>query len=396
MTASSEVDLDRLPVTKQGLESLPAGPIRSSSRLPELDGLRGVAILLVLVFHGFFDPHFSSRVLSRLTVIGRMTWSGVDLFFVLSGFLIGGILLDVRQSSNYFKTFYFRRAYRILPVYFVVLGLFSIRFLHSTAGPLGGFSATVIPWYAYFTFTQNIWMAALGSFGAATMVVTWSLAVEEQFYLTAPLVVRKVPAERLALVLLAVIAAAPVLRTIIYFWFAHGRIADYVLMPCRADALSCGMLCALLVRTPRWWNFLLAHRSTLKKTACALFASLVVLNWWGNDFDAPMVTLGYSWLALFYTSILLITVSDASVWMRWILRRSTLMWLGTVSYFTYLLHFPMIDAGRRALALRSSYSSDAVQLLGGWLGIGLTLVLAAISWKCLEKPLLRRGHTHRY
>jgi len=397
MAASPHLDPSPLPAPKVALvEPLSPAPIRSSARLPELDGLRGVAILLVLLFHGGFDQHFSSHFLSRLTVFGRLGWSGVDLFFVLSGFLIGGILRDVRNSSRYFKTFYLRRAYRILPVYFAMLALFSLRFLHLTAGPLGSFSSSPIPWFSYFTFTQNVWMALVGSFGVGTLAATWSLAVEEQFYLTAPLVVRKISPSRLVLVLLVVIAAAPLLRTMIYFRFTNGGMTDCVSMPCRADALSCGMLSAWLVRSPRWWKFLLAHRSVLKMAAGVLMAGLVVINQWGTQFDGPMVTLGYSWLAWFYTSVLLIAVTGASGWICRQLRRPALMRLGTVSYFTYLLHLPLMEAARRVLALRFPYSSDGVQILAGWLGIGLSLVLAAISWKYMEKPLLHRGHAHRY
>jgi len=373
-----------------------SAPIRSSSRLPELDGLRGIAISLVLICHGVFEQHYSSGVLSRLKFVGRLGWSGVDLFFVLSGFLIGGILLDVRSSPNYFKTFYLRRAYRILPVYSVLLALFSLCFLHLTAGPLGGFSSSLIPWFSYFTFTQNIWMALLGSFGVGAMIVTWSLAVEEQFYLTAPLVVRMISPRKLVLVLLAVIAAAPLLRTAIYLASSNGRIADYVLMPCRADGLSCGMLSAWLARNPRGWNFLLAHRSLLKKAACVLFAGLLVLNKWGTNLNVPMLTFGYSWLAWFYTSILLIALSGGSEWMRRVLRRPILMRLGTVSYFAYLFHVPLMEAGRRLLALWFHHSFDAVQFFGAWLGLAMTLALAAISWKYFEGPLLRVGHNYRY
>ena len=100
-----------------------------SARIPALDGLRGVAILLVLLRHAVFgvssvqgiETHSRSTFLFLAT--GQLTWSGVDLFFVLSGFLIGGILLDVRSSPRYFQTFYLRRAYRILPLYFLVIGL---------------------------------------------------------------------------------------------------------------------------------------------------------------------------------------------------------------------------------------------------------------------------------
>lgn len=92
-----------------------------SRRIPELDGLRGLAILLVLFYH-YIE---SSPVLPGfLSVAGRLTWSGVDLFFVLSGFLIGGILLNARESPNYFKAFYVRRAYRILPIYAATLAAF--------------------------------------------------------------------------------------------------------------------------------------------------------------------------------------------------------------------------------------------------------------------------------
>ncbi|MGA7905778.1 MAG: acyltransferase, partial [Candidatus Sulfotelmatobacter sp.] len=106
---------------------LPA--IGSSTRIPALDGLRGVAILLVLLCHAVFELHPRSTFLSRLLIAGRLTWSGVDLFFVLSGFLIGGILLDARRSPRYFSTFYARRAYRILPLYMVILALFSLRYV---------------------------------------------------------------------------------------------------------------------------------------------------------------------------------------------------------------------------------------------------------------------------
>src|SRR2546427_2425433 len=109
-------------------------------------------------------------------------------------FLIGGILLDSRDSPHYFKTFYIRRAYRILPLYAVAATLFLIRFLpfHWMPGWLGKFSPTPIPWFSYLTFTQNIWMAGFGTFGVGAMAATWSLAVEEQFYLTVPLLVRKI------------------------------------------------------------------------------------------------------------------------------------------------------------------------------------------------------------
>jgi len=380
-------------------DSLPRPPVIDSSvRIPALDGLRGVAILLVLVWHSVFELQPQSPFLSRLLIPGRLTWSGVDLFFVLSGFLIGGILLDVSGSRNYFKTFYLRRAYRILPLYFLVLLGFSLRFLtpRSSAGPLGSFSPSVIPWFSYLIFTQNFWMAALGSFGVGVMAATWSLAVEEQFYLTIPLVIRKLTRSRLAILLIAVVLAAPILRTSLHLFFAHGNFADYVLLPCRADALCLGVLAALIVRTPESWQFLLSHAGVLRRTGGLLLAGVILLDFRGDQLGTPMVTVGYTWLAMFYATGLLMAATGASPILNRFLTNSLLRRLGVLAYSTYLLNLPLMEAMRRVLGLHFEYGSSKVQFAGGILGVLLTLLVAEVSWRFLEKPLLRRGHRHQY
>src|SRR5262249_37984358 len=200
------------------------------SRIPELDGLRGIAIILVLLRHSIFGPETSSRVGSVFVAAGQLTWSGVDLFFVLSGFLIGGILLDARNSPRYFRTFYARRFFRIFPLYFVVTGLFLLRHLpfRMQTSALGDVSALTIPWWSYVTLTQNFWMVQLGWYGPLFMSVTWSLAVEEQFYLTVPCLIRKVSIRRLPIVLGAIIAGAVLLRTWLFYRYSHGAFAGYV------------------------------------------------------------------------------------------------------------------------------------------------------------------------
>ena len=146
-----------------------------SARIPALDGLRGIAIGLVLLRHAIFgvtsvegiETH--SPFTSALVACGQLTWSGVDLFFVLSGFLIGGILLDARPSPRYFQTFYIRRAYRILPLYLVVVGLSLVPHLFAEFSPARAAHTSPLPfpWWAYATFTQNFWMAHVGRFGPA-------------------------------------------------------------------------------------------------------------------------------------------------------------------------------------------------------------------------------------
>jgi peptidoglycan/LPS O-acetylase OafA/YrhL len=368
-----------------------------SVRIPALDGLRGIAILLVLMRHSIFGMETNSKFLSKLLAAGQLSWSGVDLFFVLSGFLIGGILLDARESPRYFKTFYIRRAYRIFPLYAAVTFLFLFRHLpfHFLPGSLGDTSPLAIPWAAYVTLTQNFWMVHLGWYGAMAMAVTWSLAVEEQFYLTIPLLVRKIHPSRLLYVLVAVVAVAPVLRTLLRFTLPHGDFACYVLMPCRADALCLGVLAAMLVRNQRGWNLLMTKRNLLYGITAALFAGVAFMTYAGySQFSLPMTTLGYSWLALFYTCCLLIAVSTSAGSVQNVLRTGWLMGLGTLAYCSYLVHMPAIEAGRRLLGFR--FSPAAAYLPGGLLGAGLTLLIAALSWRLFEKPLLRRGHMYHY
>ena len=159
-----------------------------SHRVPELDGIRGTAILVVVIFHWIALPgvYILPERLERLLSFG---WSGVDLFFVLSGFLIGGILFDARDATNYFKVFYMRRFYRILPLYGAIcLSTVAIFYVHlSTHAWL--FDRAKIPWYAYLTFGQNFWIVTFRTLGNWPLAVTWSLAVEEQFYLTLPFVI---------------------------------------------------------------------------------------------------------------------------------------------------------------------------------------------------------------
>ena len=219
-------------------------------RIPELDGLRGAAILLVLLWH--YVPGIltdaSARVLTVANAAIRFAWSGVDLFFVLSGFLIGGILLDHRESPNYFRTFYARRAYRILPAYAATLLAFLVLSHVGRLQPVNWLFERPMPLWSYLTFTQNYTMARAGSFGALWLGMTWSLAVEEQFYAVLPLAVRIVPRRRLWVALVAMAIAAPITRVVLSATDPHWSTSCYVWMPARADALMLGVLVALAQR----------------------------------------------------------------------------------------------------------------------------------------------------
>ena len=384
----------------------PGGGRDWSVRIPALDGLRGIAILLVLLRHSIFgvgtvlagEPR--SRLIAGLLAAGQLTWSGVDLFFVLSGFLIGGILLDARDSPRYFQTFYLRRSYRILPLYFVAMGV--LLFTHLPwyallAGP-GRFRPLEIPSWAYTTFTQNFWMARLGTFGLISASVTWSLAIEEQFYLTVPLLIRRIQIRYLPAVLVAVIVGAPLIRVLIRSMFRdNGGIACYVLTPARADALSLGVLCALLVRRRRVWDWLVMRRGLLRATTYALFCGLAFMTYRGYDaLSVAMTTWGYSWLAVFYSGFLLLALTETGGWFERVLRNRVLGRFGTLAYCLYLIHIPVMQSFRHPLSRWLPESPAIWWILGGILGAGAAIAIASLSWKYFEKPLLTRGHRYEY
>jgi peptidoglycan/LPS O-acetylase OafA/YrhL len=264
---------------------------QSSVRMPELDGLRGIAIFLVLIWHyalGTFVLEPGSTAAYALACL-RLTWSGVDLFFVLSGFLIGGILIDNQKSNNYFKVFYARRVCRIFPLYFYWLLLFCgllftahLLFLPNLAWLLADpvkmaanpanleLPPDPLPLWSYATFSQNFLMTYRNTMGPNWMGITWSLAVEEQFYCALPFIIRYLEPRKLPWFLVGFILAAPLLRVSLSFSFSSGPLAAYVLTPCRADALLLGALCAWVVRQQQIAQLLADHTK-------ALYAAFVIL-----------------------------------------------------------------------------------------------------------------------
>jgi len=333
-----------------------------------LDGVRGVAILQVLVWH-YFAPLLDESGFRGASLLG-MTWTGVDLFFCLSGFLIGGIVIDQRKSSNFYQVFYARRALRILPLY-LLLVLGDVLLTRSLDGG-----------WAYATFTQNFWWAAQGHWGPTGTVVTWSLAVEEQFYLILPILIRLCPPRRLTLVLAGLICAAPALRGLAVATYGN-RFCAYLLFPCRMDALLIGVVAAWVIRQPGLVRKLQSLRSAQTVLLLVLwcgFGSLLLGRY--SMFSRVMQSVGYSWIALTYGATLLCIV------LRTEYTETSTKWLplfpsaGLGAYSIYLFHLPML------VILDHFYQSKLPTRLGA---VALVFVLATVSWRFIEMPLIEFG-----
>jgi peptidoglycan/LPS O-acetylase OafA/YrhL len=370
-------------------------------RIPELDGLRGIAISLVIILHYFTAALMVHRPhpLAYLQIATRLSWSGVDLFFILSGFLIGGILLDARPSASYFKVFYLRRFCRIFPIYFIFLGIvaFGYWFIYpshrSTMDWLFGYP---MRWYSYPTFTQNLWMTKWNYIGPVSLSITWSLAVEEQFYLTLPALIRFVRSSVLPYVLGAGILAAPLLRIALIIWRPQAQTALYVLLPCRMDALLLGVLAAYFFRKPGFVQAMYARRKSLWTLFALLAAGLVYFTTTSNFFSIPMATVGYDWLALFYLTALILALVHSQSWLARMLRWRWLMSFATIAYGAYLFHYLIYGLCMAYLRDAEGGLQNIPDLLVTLFALALTIVLTTLSWRYFEKPIVRWGHRLKY
>lgn len=374
----------------------------SSARIPELDGLRGLAIGMVLLFHYVFlimqVPPGSAA--AYILAAGRLTWSGVDLFFVLSGFLIGGILLDARDSSNYFRVFYTRRFFRIIPIYALFLCGFFAFLLLIRAGKAPAFVGVPqnnIPWAAYAVFLQNFWMVGKNTLGMIVLSVTWSLAIEEQFYLTLPAVIRFLHPRRLLPVVVVGIVSAPVLRVLLrHFWPANS-LSYWALMPCRADALLLGVLGAIFLRNPFYRDWLEKNYRFMRILLFLLASGTAFLTLKASgERDPLMSSVGLTWLAMLYLCVLLYALTQRRSLLSSFLRTKWLGWLGTIAYGTYLLHTFVLLIVSEPFWSKPMQTNRFSDLWVSGLALVITLAICRFSWLYFEKPFVKLGHRANY
>jgi peptidoglycan/LPS O-acetylase OafA/YrhL len=367
-----------LPSLNPGLRSQIVRP-----HMPELDTLRGLAVLLVLLFHGFGFRYGLTGLtgIPRLLVASTLPgWAGVNLFFILSGFLITGILVDTRYRSDYFRSFYTRRALRILPLYYAVLVLLlalsrSGLILRPVSWPFIGLSAI---------FLSNV-TELLGV--PMQMGVLWSLAVEEHFYLIWPCAARRLSRLGLAALAAAVCIACPLLRL---YYHLHGYYAPTSYTWLCADGLAMGALLGLLVRA-EWCT---RHRLT-QISAAATTVSLVLLALRLASAGTQVFTAVFRETAVdlfFFGIVSSALLIGTSPW-RAVVNRRFLQFLGRISYGVYLIHmliFDLVDhAWARWVPAFHPRGNFGLMLLRFGIAAVLTLLAATLSRRYFEEPFLR-------
>ncbi|WP_163861550.1 acyltransferase family protein [Myxococcus eversor] len=379
------------------MTTVPPEPLRLSAHLPALDGLRGVAVLLVIAYHSLGEIRTAS-----IGGLFQMGWAGVDLFFVLSGFLITRILLQTRERGGYFRAFYMRRALRIWPLYFVMLA-----FVFGLMGgllPAMAFDTQRYPWTLYALYLQNVW---LPDFGPPPLNVTWSLAIEEQFYLVWPLLVFFLGPGQLRVLLWTLVLLSPIARHAALSMGASPHLL-YTFPLFHLEGLALGGLLALGVVDGRYTAESLARWGRRLAAPVLLMAfglGTVFFNrehsihtpealqgMGGPLFRALLVSGLYTWVAVGFASLLGWVLTGRVQVLQRVLQWGPLRFMGQISYGLYLFHafvFPVSAHYLRPVFSRLIPSSVAATALSFLFEYAVLLALAVLSWRFFERPLLR-------
>lgn len=380
-----------LPVVGSGSgRSASEAAVRESNplagRVPELDGFRAIAVWMVLGSHligGWALPDGALAGMPRPVLwVLEKGWLGVDLFFVLSGLLITGILFDSRERPGYYRNFYGRRFLRIIPLYMAVIAITFLAYRH----PVAYFLISIL-------FLANL-ASVIGIATPHGPGVFWSLAVEEHFYLGWPLLVRRLSRRSLVWVLFAIVGVSPVLRGSAVAMGFDAELIVYPLSVFRFDGMALGALLAIWIRSPES-----SVRRSLQLAGAMLAVSLIIVVC-GIPFGVMgtktvgSTALRYTHMQMFFASAVLASLALSGTAWTAVLRTPFLRVSSDLSYCIYLIHLSVGDGYHWLL---KELQIDVTRLTGprGALlcqtvfVLGATFGLAALSKRYLEEPCLR-------
>lgn len=355
----------------------------ASLHIPALDGLRGVAILLVVFYHLANSLEGEFGYGNLLLSVAKIGWIGVDLFFVLSGFLITGILYDSKtsKSTNYFKKFYMRRLLRIFPLYYGILVLFAIYY---TIWPNSGLHGHDNPAWIWI-FMTNFVMSWGGAFGVLDHF--WSLAVEEHFYLVWPLTVFLFSRRRLMQLAVALFFLSFGLRIALLLGGTSNE-AIYLLTPTRLDALSIGAFLALATLTQEGARKLVGPSWLMGIASGFGIIAIIIIRQTVNELDTTIQVLGYSLIAVFSSATLLLSITTP---IQKVFNLGILRWFGKYSFGIYVFHpIIFIQVFHTDLARALRFGNGAVDMIVSvCIAMGVTIAVTLVSWHFWESQFLK-------
>lgn len=361
-------------------------------QIKELDGIRGLACILVVLHHYFINGlnlTFSGQNKIIFDFISMFFLSGVDLFFVLSGFLVGGIIIDHYSSPNFVKAFYWRRILRIFPVYYILIISFYLG--HILLDEFYFFDDWLFkhpyPIWPYLVFVQSYFFGFFGNSGPLWVAVTWSVSVEEQFYLLTPFLLSFFGKRKALNFILFGIIIAPFIR--LYLSSNGGFYAAYMFFPARMDSLFWGVLLAYLLRNESW-------RRKLKEFSFLIYGItfVLLLSFFFGVGTSPVYI--FTSLPIFYTCIIWIILEGKSKKVKSFISLQIFTYVGSISYAVYMFH-QMINGLLFGSVLKTKpIITDVNSFLLTFLSIATTVVISHLSLRYFENPIREIGRKHKY
>jgi peptidoglycan/LPS O-acetylase OafA/YrhL len=358
-------------------------------RIPALDGLRGIAILAVFFRHyaGGLEKTAASTGLHILGMAFNFGWSGVDLFFVLSGFLITGILYDTKNRPGYYKNFYVRRVLRIFPPYYLLAAIYLVL----TPVVAAHWKWGQLSFLVYLGYPLAlIWPALAEVSPFVHLTHLWSLCAEEQFYMIWPWTIARLrTSAAIFRACLALGAAALLLRVVICTTHGVDMSWTHDFLGSRMDAFAVGAAITVAVRGPlrervmKW-----APAVFLPSATCVLAICLVRRT--VDHSDPVIATIGLSLIALACGALLTMALRQGT-WVERLLSLGVLRTFGKYSYAMYLFDFPLtvfLSPKREYfIAALHSYAIGSGAFLVFCLLVNL--MVAAASFHLVESPMMR-------
>lgn len=374
---------------------------RLAGHIPALDGIRGLAILLVMIQHLWIPLPETGLCSSWLNTLAGLGWTGVDLFFVLSGFLITGILIDAKGTPHFFQNFYMRRILRIFPLYYGVLVVVFLIVYHIPPLRSRGVEMMAQSQLWAWLYGTNILTTFFPERSLYFLGHFWSLAVEEHFYFVWPFLIWFFSRTTMIRLCLSVLIAALLLRVFMAMGTTY-PIGAYILTPCRMDSLALGALLSFLLHNPRGTQHLRLPVRWIALASLSILLVLFYLRHGLNQTHDPLVqTLGFTLLSLFFGAVIFLTLHAPKTSLFSIFfGHPGMRFLGKYAYGLYVFHFPLSVAFAQASLYQRLHTVVKNPILTSFLffmlGLAFSLLIAITSFHLFENPFLKLKRYFEY